>query len=140
MPRAAAAVLARAPSRLAMATSRASAASANAGRTRSLILATPRTPQRSLSMIGGPWSVGCSNGDSMYPATATDTTDGSMYPHRIRLRGPWQAEPLDPPGQPRRVTLPARLGECKLGEFRHVRFRRRFGRPRLLDAQEHVWR
>jgi hypothetical protein len=62
-----------------------------------------------------------------------------MYPHRIRLRGPWEAEPLDPPGPLRRVTLPARLGECGLGDCRRVRFRRRFGRPRRIDSHERVW-
>src|SRR5947209_19779684 len=65
--------------------------------------------------------------------------NGHMYPHRIRLRGPWEAEPLDPPGEVRRVTLPARLGECGLGECRRVRFRRRFGRPRQIDDHERVW-
>jgi hypothetical protein len=62
-----------------------------------------------------------------------------MYPHRIRLRGPWEAEPIDLPGPPRRVTLPARLDECGLGDCRRVRFRRRFGRPRQIDAHERIW-
>ncbi|HEX4592047.1 MAG TPA: hypothetical protein VH120_19085, partial [Gemmataceae bacterium] len=62
-----------------------------------------------------------------------------MYPHRIRLRGPWEAEPLDPPGETRRVTMPASLAECGLGDYRRVRFRRRFGRPRQIDAHERVW-
>jgi hypothetical protein len=68
-----------------------------------------------------------------------DTTDRIMYPHRIRLRGPWEAEPLDPPAASRRVTMPARFSECGLGECRAVRFRRRFGRPRQIDAEERVW-
>ncbi|HEY1381884.1 MAG TPA: hypothetical protein VGF55_34105, partial [Gemmataceae bacterium] len=65
----------------------------------------------------------------------------TAYPYRIRLRGPWEAESLDPSGNAvaRRVHLPARLGECGLGEARQVRLRRRFGRPRTLDAYERVW-
>src|SRR5262249_54240836 len=43
-----------------------------------------------------------------------------MYPHRIRLRGPWDREPL-PSGD---------------GRFR---FRRRFGFPGRLDDYERVW-
>jgi hypothetical protein len=71
-----------------------------------------------------------------------------MYPHRIRLRGPWDCEPLawSPiapdlalPG-PRRVTMPCRWGEAGLEGFRgRVRFRRRFGYPGRLDAHERVW-
>jgi hypothetical protein len=62
-----------------------------------------------------------------------------MYPHRIRLRGPWEAEPLDPPRLVRKVTMPARFGECDFGDCRRVRFTRRFGRPRRLDEHERVW-
>ncbi len=66
-----------------------------------------------------------------------------MYPHRIRLRGPWEAEPIGTgPGGPaaRRVTLPARWGDIGLGDFRGVvRLRRRFGLPRRLDDWERVW-
>jgi hypothetical protein len=43
-----------------------------------------------------------------------------MYPHRIRLRGPWESEPLGDSGN-------------------RVRFRRRFGRPRRLDPGDVVW-
>jgi hypothetical protein len=61
-----------------------------------------------------------------------------MYPHRIRLRGPWECEPLD--DAPRRVTLPGRLGELGLAGVRgRVRFVRRFGYPGRIDAGEHVW-
>jgi hypothetical protein len=42
-----------------------------------------------------------------------------MYPHRIRLRGPWGCEPA--------------------GEAGRVRFRRRFGYPGRIDAHERVW-
>src|SRR5436189_202502 len=62
-----------------------------------------------------------------------------MYPHRIRLRGPWEAEPLDPPCQARRMTLPARFCDGGLEMCHVVRFRRRFGRPRQIDAEERVW-
>jgi hypothetical protein len=43
-----------------------------------------------------------------------------MYPHRIRLRGPWQREPL-------------------AGFAGRVRFRRRFGYPGRIDDYERVW-
>jgi hypothetical protein len=78
-----------------------------------------------------------------------------MYPHRIRLRGPWECEPLarairksdghservtqdlPPPG---RMILPCRWSEGGLADFAgRVRFRRRFGSPRQLDPQERVW-
>src|SRR5438477_13088651 len=78
-----------------------------------------------------------------------------MYPHRIRLRGPWECEPLaravsDAQGRsemvvealppPRRMVLPCRWGEGGLADFAgRVRFRRRFGLPRQLDAHERVW-
>jgi hypothetical protein len=65
--------------------------------------------------------------------------DTSMYPHQIRLRGPWEAEPLHPPGALRRVNLPTRLADCGLGDCRRVRFIRRFGRPRKLESYERVW-
>lgn len=42
-----------------------------------------------------------------------------MYPHRIRLRGPWRCERSDSPGR--------------------VRFRRSFGYPGRIDAYERVW-
>src|SRR5947209_5220146 len=78
-----------------------------------------------------------------------------MYPHRIRLRGPWQCEPLAraarqadgrlemtaqglPP--PCRMIMPCRWGEAGLADFAGcARFRRRFGMPRRLDAHEAVW-
>ena len=71
-----------------------------------------------------------------------------MYPHRIRLRGPWDCEPLarlapgasdgalPPPG---RMTLPCRWAEGGLTDFAgRVRFRRRFGYPGRIDAHERV--
>jgi hypothetical protein len=75
-----------------------------------------------------------------------------IYPHRIRLRGPWACEPLarlavpggragDAPLPPaRRVTVPCRWDECGLRDFAgRVRFRRRFGYPGRIDAHERVW-
>src|SRR5438045_3707759 len=48
---------------------------------------------------------------------AVMNTPGVHYPHRIRLRGPWQSEPL----------------------ANGVRRRRRFGYPVRIDADERVW-
>lgn len=65
------------------------------------------------------------------------------YPHRIRLRGPWDCEPLEgsvplPPRQ--RMVLPCRWSAGGLTAFAgRVRFRRRFGFPGRLDAFERVW-
>jgi hypothetical protein len=78
-----------------------------------------------------------------------------MYPHRIRLRGPWQCEPLArivrhtdgrvqetdqdlPP--PCTMTMPCCWRDGGLGDFAgRVRFRRRFGIPRRIDDFERVW-
>lgn len=74
-----------------------------------------------------------------------------MYPHRIRLRGPWECEPLTrlPQGEPGsvpplppplRMTLPCRWADGGLRDFTgRVRFRRRFGYPGRIDADERVW-
>src|SRR6202008_3044703 len=62
-----------------------------------------------------------------------------VYPHRIRLRGPWQCEPVGGPA-PFRMTLPCRWAEGGLGDFTgRVRFRRRFGYPGQIDDYERVW-
>jgi glycosyl hydrolase family 2 len=69
----------------------------------------------------------------------------TRYPHRIRLRGPWECEPLErrPPGDlppPRRMTLPCRWPDGGLADFTgRVRFRRRFGYPGRIDDYERVW-
>ena len=69
----------------------------------------------------------------------------TRYPHRIRLRGPWDCEPLErrPPGDlppPRRMTLPCRWADGGLADFTgRVRFRRRFGYPGRIDDYERVW-
>src|SRR2546423_260705 len=69
-----------------------------------------------------------------------------MYPHRIRLRGPWECEPQRRDGSdaplppPRRVTMPGRWADMGLAEFAgSARFRRRFGYPGAIDADERVW-
>jgi beta-galactosidase/beta-glucuronidase len=78
-----------------------------------------------------------------------------MYPHRIRLRGPWECEPLarvviagndrketvttDLPA-PRKMTMPCRWSEGGLPNFAgRVRFRRHFGYPGRIDENEQVW-
>jgi hypothetical protein len=67
-----------------------------------------------------------------------------MYPHRIRLRGPWECEPLEsangivPP--PSRVTMPCHWRDSGLADFAgRVRYRRRFGYPGRIDDTERVW-
>jgi hypothetical protein len=78
-----------------------------------------------------------------------------MYPHRIRLRGPWECEPLarisrDADGRmeetsqdlpPRcTMTMPCRWSDGGLAHFAgRARFHRRFGMPRRIDAFERVW-
>src|SRR5262245_58836427 len=72
-----------------------------------------------------------------------------MYPHRIRLRGPWECEPLARAGPgdaagplpaPFRMTMPCAWAEGGLTGFAgRVRFRRRFGYPGTIDAYERVW-
>ena len=78
-----------------------------------------------------------------------------LYPHRIRLRGPWECEPLiravrrpdgavqtlsDPVPPVRRVRMPCHwLADDLAGFTGRVRFRRRFGYPGQIDAHERVW-
>src|SRR6516162_1600298 len=71
-----------------------------------------------------------------------------MYPHRIRLRGPWECEPLRQQGgnaeqalpPPFRMTMPCRWSEGGLPDFSgRVRFRRSFGYPGRIDTHERVW-
>ncbi|HVX09830.1 MAG TPA: hypothetical protein VHC22_01390 [Pirellulales bacterium] len=76
------------------------------------------------------------------------------YPHRIRLRGPWQFETLaryasaaqegataqgEPPGAGR-TTVPSDWGDVLGADFRGVvRYARRFNPPASLDAHERLW-
>src|SRR5687767_3486483 len=65
-----------------------------------------------------------------------------MYPHRIRLRGPWECEPIGPAAPPpRRVTIPCGWDAAGLAEFRgRARFTRKFGYPGKADRDvEHFW-
>jgi hypothetical protein len=63
-----------------------------------------------------------------------------MYPHRIRLRGPWECEPMESSLAPRRVTMPSGWLAAGLAGFRGAaRFTRRFGYPGRIDDGEHVW-
>jgi hypothetical protein len=71
-----------------------------------------------------------------------------MYPHRIRLRGPWECEPVArAPSQPEhelptpfQIALPCSWKDTLIGDFRgRVRLRRRFGYPGQIDATERVW-
>ncbi len=60
-----------------------------------------------------------------------------MYPHRIRLRGPWEYDAGEAHGK---LALPAPLGESPLaGHAGAVRFTRRFGYPGRIDAGERAW-
>src|SRR5262245_39352295 len=62
-----------------------------------------------------------------------------MYPHAIRLRGPWECEPLDPAAPPRRLALPCSWAGAGLAGSARVPLRRRFGYPGQIDAHERVW-
>jgi len=65
-----------------------------------------------------------------------------MYPHRIRLRGPWEVDAVSPACETitTRVTMPVRWKEVPtVGHGGVVRWRRRFGLPRQLDDWERVW-
>ncbi len=62
-----------------------------------------------------------------------------MYPHRIRLRGPWECG-AEGTGDARRLTMPCRWRDLGLDAVvRQARCRRRFGLPRQLDSHERVW-
>ena len=62
-----------------------------------------------------------------------------MYPHRIRLRGPWECEPIEGP-PPRRVFMPSGWLAAGLEGFHGAaRFTRKFGYPGQIDEGEHVW-
>lgn len=64
-----------------------------------------------------------------------------IYPHRIRLRGPWEYQPLTPrEGTVGRMTMPCRWGDGGLASFAGtVRFLRRFHWPSAIDPLERIW-
>ena len=61
-----------------------------------------------------------------------------MYPHRIRLRGPWEYESIstETPASGR-IDLPWAADRTRFAG--PVRYRRRFGLPRQIDPHERVW-
>jgi hypothetical protein len=69
-----------------------------------------------------------------------------VYPHRIRLRGPWDVTPVSRFGPdpsltpPLQMRLPCRWGEAGLRGFAgRALFVRRFGYPGRIDVFERVW-
>src|SRR5262249_13428015 len=62
-----------------------------------------------------------------------------MYPHRIRLRGPWQATPVLPAGPMTTIRMPCHLDEAWPGFRGEVHLIRSFGIPRQLDDFERIW-
>src|SRR4051794_40910505 len=63
-----------------------------------------------------------------------------MYPHRIRLRGPWECTEKNSSANPRRVTVPCQLRDIGLTHFSgEVCFSRQFGYPGQIDSYERVW-
>src|SRR6266404_5295860 len=63
-----------------------------------------------------------------------------MYPHRIRLLGPWDCQPIAASGEaapPCHITPPLRLRDAGLAG--PLRLTRRFGYPGRIDSYEHVW-
>lgn len=69
----------------------------------------------------------------------------TTYPHRIRLRGPWECEPQEALGggalpARRRVTMPGAWGDLGLPGFAgRVQLVRKFGYPGRVDDYERVW-
>jgi hypothetical protein len=75
-----------------------------------------------------------------------ETTEPTMYPHRIRLRGPWECQPTLTQDlektlpQDREVTMPGAWKDHGLAGFRgRVLYRRAFGYPGRIDEWERVW-
>src|SRR5207247_2791050 len=78
-----------------------------------------------------------------------------MYPHRMRLHGPWQFEPLartvvfpdghielraDSVPAPAQMKIPTTYRRTPLDGCRgRVRWRRNFHRPRSLEPNERLW-
>jgi hypothetical protein len=62
-----------------------------------------------------------------------------MYPHRIRLRGPWEASyVVNGEWISQRVNLPSTWEQLQAATG-PVTLTRSFGRPRVIDADESVW-
>jgi hypothetical protein len=59
-----------------------------------------------------------------------------MYPHRIRLRGPWECTFTG--NETRRATVPWKLADCNLATI-PVLLTRKFGYPGRIDPHERVW-
>jgi hypothetical protein len=57
-----------------------------------------------------------------------------MYPHRIRLRGPWECTPTGE--EPRRISVPSRFADSV---DTAILLTRKFGYPGRIDADERVW-
>lgn len=65
-----------------------------------------------------------------------------MYPHRIRLRGPWGfSQAANATNSSERVTVPCRWEQLGIaGAQGPVRFTRKFGYPGKADPErEHIW-
>src|SRR5438128_996759 len=108
---------------------------------------------RSLTRLGSPG--GYRDAGGRIAATTHHSPLTTMYPHHIRLRGPWECEPLiravrrpdgavqtlsGPVPPARRVRMPCHWLTGDLADFTgRVRFRRRFGYPGQIDAHARVW-
>ncbi len=63
----------------------------------------------------------------------------AIYPHRMRLRGPWECRAIEG-GASVRVTMPCAWNDAALASLAGpVRFLRKFGYPGRIDAHERVW-
>jgi hypothetical protein len=63
-----------------------------------------------------------------------------MYPHRIRLRGPWEYETAGAAPARGKLPLPGPLAGTPLASHPGpVRLSRRFGYPGRIDPDERVW-
>lgn len=66
-----------------------------------------------------------------------------MYPHAIRLRGPWQCQRIHDGGaasEPATVSLPCAWHSLQIaGERSRVRLQRAFNKPSNLDPHERLW-
>lgn len=59
--------------------------------------------------------------------------------HQIRLAGPWELTPLEPPGPSRRIRLPADWAEIAQSGEQRVRLRRSFHKPTGLEPDDRVF-